>query len=77
VLVGGVDKRLKEIIHQVAKELGCEILELEVMSDYVHRLCEVDPPSGVHKFARSRLPGLWTQSDFVATVGDAPMAILK
>ncbi len=36
VLVGSVDKRLKEIIYQLAKELACEILELEVMPDQVH-----------------------------------------
>ena len=52
VLVGGVDKRLKEIIYQVAKELGCEVLELEVMTDHVHILCEVDPQFGVHKFVK-------------------------
>jgi putative transposase len=43
---------LKEIIDQVAKELGCEILELEVMPDHVHILCEVDPQFGVHKFVK-------------------------
>ena len=52
VLVGGVEKRLKAIIHRVAKELGCEILELEVMPDHVHILCEVDPQFGVHKFVK-------------------------
>ena len=50
--MGGVDKRLKEIIDQVAKELGCEILELEVMPDPVHILCEVDPQYGIHKFVK-------------------------
>jgi len=43
VLVGGVEKRLKEVIQQVAKELACEVLELEVMPDHVDLLCEVDP----------------------------------
>jgi putative transposase len=52
VLVGGVDKRLKEIIYQIAKELGCDVLELEVMPDHVHILCEVDPQFGVHKFVK-------------------------
>jgi len=47
-----VDKRLKEIIYQVAKELECEVLELEVMPDHVHLLCEVDPQLGVHKFVK-------------------------
>lgn len=92
VLVGSVEKRLKEIIYQVAKELDCEVLELEVMPDHVHILCEVDPQFGIHKFVKglssrllrqefpqlkSRLPTLWTRSYFVSTVGGAPIAILK
>ncbi len=48
---------MKAIIYQVAKELGCEILELEVMPDHVHILCEVDPQFGVHKFVK-RVKGL-------------------
>jgi putative transposase len=48
----GVDKRLKEIVYQVAKELSCEVLELEVIPDHVHRLCEVDPQFGVHRFVK-------------------------
>ena len=52
VLVDGVDMRLKEIIYQVATELSCEVMELEVMPDHVHILCEVDPQFGVHKFVR-------------------------
>ena len=52
VLVDGVDIRLKEIISQVATELSCEVMELEVMPDHVHILCEVDPQFGVHKFVR-------------------------
>jgi len=52
VLVDGVDIRLKEIIYQVATEWSCEVMELEVMPDHVHILCEVDPQFGVHKFVR-------------------------
>ena len=43
VLVRGVEVRLKEIVYEVAEELQCDILELEVMPDSVHMLCEVDP----------------------------------
>ena len=95
VLVDGVDTRLKEIIRQTADELQAEIVELEVMSDHVHLLCEVDPQFGIHKLVKrlkgrssrvlrdefpwlkSRLPSLWTNSYFVATVGGAPLAIVK
>jgi len=102
VLVNGVDARLKEILLQTAQELRSEIIELEVMSDHVHLLCEVDPQFGINRLvgrlkgrrlrraqpSRSRLlrqefphlkqlPSLWTNSYFVATVGGAPLAVIK
>jgi putative transposase len=95
VLVRGVDVRLKEIVYEVADELQCEIIALEVMCDHVHMLCEVDPQLGIHRFVkrvkgkssrmlrqefdelRSRLPTLWTNSYFVATVAGAPLAIIQ
>lgn len=55
--MNGVDKRLKQILDQVAKELGCDVMELEIMPDHVHILCEVDPQFGVHKFVK-RVKGL-------------------
>ena len=57
VLVDGIDTRLREIIQQVADDLECEIIELEIMPDHVHILCEVDPQFGVHKFVK-RVKGL-------------------
>jgi len=95
VLVNGIDVRLKEIISEVANELQVDILEMEVMPDHVHILCEVDPQFGIHKVVRhvkgrssrllrqefaqlrSRLPTLWTNSYFVATVGGAPLSVIK
>jgi len=95
VLMNGVETRLKQILNQTAEELGSEILELEVMPDHVHLLCEVDPQFGVHRLVKrmkgrssrllrqefqrlkSRLPTLWTNSYFVATVGGAPLAVVK
>jgi putative transposase len=52
VLVEGVEHRLKDIIYQVAAELSCEVIKLEVMPEHVHILCEVDPQFGVHKFVK-------------------------
>lgn len=52
VLVGDVEKRLKEIILQTADELKCEVIELEIMPDHVHLLCEVDPQFGIHRFIK-------------------------
>jgi len=52
VLVEGVDIRLKEIIREVATEFRCDILQLEIMPDHVHILCEVDPQFGIHRFVK-------------------------
>jgi putative transposase len=48
VLIQGVENRLKDIIHLVCQEKKAEILELEIMSDHVHLLAEVDPQLGIH-----------------------------
>jgi putative transposase len=52
VLVDGVDDRLKNIAYGFAAEYSIEIIELEVMPDHVHILCEVDPQFGIHKFVK-------------------------
>jgi putative transposase len=52
VLVRGVDERLKILIHDVANERQVAVIELEVMPDHVHLLCEVDPQFGIHKFIK-------------------------
>lgn len=95
VLAEGVDERLKVILSEVAIDTECELMALEVMSDHVHLLVQVDPQFGIHKFVKtakgrssrllrqefswlkSRLPTLWTNSYFVATVGGAPLEIVK
>ena len=95
VLINGVDARLKEIIHQSATEQRVGVIELEVMPDHVHLLCEIDPQYGVHKFIKlikgrssrllrqefktlkTRIPTLWTNSYFIATVGGAPLTVIK
>lgn len=92
---GPVDERLKQIIREVCKETGNDILELETMPDHVHLLVDCDPQYGINKLVRlikgrtsrylraefpslkRRLPSLWTNSYFVATVGGAPLAIVK
>lgn len=53
VLINGVDTRLKELIHEIAKELQLEIIEIEVMPDHVHILLEVDPPFGIHRAVKA------------------------
>jgi len=95
VLVNNVAVRFQEIAHEVADELSCELIEIEVMPDHVHLLVAVDPQLGIHRFVKrlkgrssrllrdefqwlkSRLPTLWTNSYFVATVGGVPLAVIK
>src|SRR5690348_11957644 len=49
VLIKGVDKRLKQILLEVAKEKNVELIEMEIMPDHVHLLVEVDPQYGIHR----------------------------
>ena len=53
VLINGVDTRLKELIHEIAKELQLEIIEMEVMPDHVHILLEVEPQFGIHRAVKA------------------------
>lgn len=53
VLVNGVDVRLKTIVAEVVAETRSELIELEVMSDHVHLLVEVDPQFGIHKLVKT------------------------
>lgn len=52
VLVGAVEKRLKEIIIELAIELNVEIIEMETDKDHIHILVDLDPQFGVMKFIR-------------------------
>ncbi len=60
VLVNGVDKRHKEIIQQTAAEFQATVIELEIMPEHVHLLCEVDPQFGVHRLVRY-WKGCWSR----------------
>jgi putative transposase len=43
VLVGPVEKRLRQLLMQKAKELDADIHALEIMPDHVHMFVESDP----------------------------------
>jgi len=43
VLVGEVEARLKQLINEVATELDCGVLALEVMPDHVHLFLNCPP----------------------------------
>jgi len=52
VLVGNVKSRLKELIEEVCCNFKSEIIEMELMSDHVHLLVEVDPQFGIHRLIK-------------------------
>ena len=53
VLYGEVERRLKELVYETAAELNVEIIEMEIMPDYVHLLIEVDPQFGIHRAVKA------------------------
>lgn len=57
VLEKGADQKLKKVLEEVAKEISIDILEVEIMPDYVHLLIEVDPQFGIHR-AVKKLKGV-------------------
>jgi putative transposase len=52
VLVNAIASRLKELLVQIAIEIKVEIIEMEIMSDHVHLLVEVDPQFGIHRVVK-------------------------
>lgn len=52
VLTGEIEKRLKELIYELAAGINAEVFELEVMPDHVHLLIEVDPQYGINRAVR-------------------------
>lgn len=52
VLVGPIQSRLKDLVHEVARETDADLLEMEIMPDHVHLLVEVDPQFGIHRFVK-------------------------
>ena len=52
VLYENIDERLKLIVYQIASERDSEIIEMEVMPDHVHVLCEIDPQYGIHRLVK-------------------------
>ena len=55
-LAGEIEKRLKQVCRDVAKENNFSISEMECERDHIHLLVDVDPQFGVHK-AVKRMKG--------------------
>lgn len=52
VLIGKIKDRFEQIIKQVAKENGLNVLAMEIMPDHVHLFISVYPTVSVHKFIK-------------------------
>ena len=56
VLSDGIDDRLKELVVQKQEEYGYRVLGMEVMTNHVHLLLDVNPQIGI-KSVVSRIKG--------------------
>jgi len=52
VRCGPIEKRLKEIILSICVKRSAELVEMEVMTDHVHVLVDVDPQYGIHRLVK-------------------------
>lgn len=95
VLVGEVEKRLKQIVRKICVEFDADLISQECDKDHVHLVLGVDPQFGIHKLVkrikgrssfelraefshlRSKLPTLWTNAYFCATVGGVTLDVVK
>lgn len=53
VLVGDVEKRLRQIIWEVCQEKTWIVIALEIMSDHVHLLVNVPPNIAAHEVVKA------------------------
>ena len=51
-MIDQIAERLKTSLREIAAEHQATVLELEMMPDHVHLLCEVDPQYGIHRLVR-------------------------
>jgi putative transposase len=52
VLVGGIKTRLEQIVYDVAREKGIDILAFEVMPDHVHLFVSAYPDISIHRIVK-------------------------
>lgn len=53
VLVGNIEKRLKELLVEKMQVIGCKIISLETMPDHVHIFIEAPPTSAPNRIVAS------------------------
>lgn len=82
VLINNVDNRLKEIINEIMPDHVHLLLEVDPQFG-IHKLIKKIKGRSSRflrkefSFLRTRIPTLWTHSYFVATVGGAPLDVIK
>jgi putative transposase len=52
ILVGRIKHRLEQVIHETAKEMGVEVLDLAVNPDHLHLFVSAYPQLAVHKIVK-------------------------
>ena len=52
ILVGRIKTRLQEVVHETAKEINIEVLDLAVNPDHLHLLVSAYPQLPVHKIVK-------------------------
>ena len=52
VLNEDVQQKLKILIQEIINQMNCELIELEVMENYIHLLVECVPQLGIHKLVK-------------------------
>jgi putative transposase len=86
VLIEGVDVRLKQILQEVCIEFGADhvhvLIEVDPQFGVMKLLRYLKGRSSrllreEFPWLKSRLPTLWTNSSFIATVGGAPLSAIK
>ena len=53
VLQDEIAARLEEVLRETCDKYEAEILALEIMTDHVHLLVEVDPQFGIHRLVKN------------------------
>lgn len=53
ILVGQIERRLKDILFSIANECGCEIETMEVMPDHIHLFVKGNPTIPVHLIVKN------------------------
>ena len=95
VLKNGIDIRLKKLLEEKQDGYNYTLLGMEIMSDHVHLLLDINPKIGVYQVIskikgytshqlreefpelKSKLPCLWTNSNFISTCGSVSLEVVK